>query len=107
MKKSLLLCTLSFVIFYACSVKKSTIDQIPAEDSTTVIVETVSPEIPLELQQGKKLYDNSCGKCHKLYEPKDYTAESWKPIVARMQKKARLDDNEITLVYNYLVSELN
>jgi len=80
------------VLLYACS-SKSNIPtaEVPKE-------KVLSPE----LAEGKSLYENSCGRCHQLYNAKDYSAEQWRPIVQRMQKKARLDDAQGLKIYNYL-----
>lgn len=80
------------VLLYACS-SKSNIPtaEVPKE-------KVLSPE----LAEGKSLYENSCGRCHQLYNAKDYSAEQWKPIVQSMQKKARLDDAQGLKIYNYL-----
>jgi hypothetical protein len=81
-------------VLYSCSSKSS----IP-----TVAVpkeKVLSPE----LAEGKSLFENSCGRCHQLYNAKDYTAEQWKPIVKRMQKQANLDDAQGLKIYNYLTT---
>lgn len=82
------------VLLYACS-SKSNIPtaEVPKE-------KVLSPE----LAEGKSLYENSCGRCHQLYNAKDYSAEQWKPIVQRMQKKSRLDDAQGLKIYNYLTT---
>ena len=89
--KVLALSVVAFVL-YSCSSKSN----IPTADVPKEKV--LSPE----LAEGKSLFENSCGRCHKLYDAKDYTAEQWKPIVLRMQKKARLDDAQGLKIYNYL-----
>lgn len=61
-------------------------------------------ELTPELAEGKSLYEGSCARCHQLYKPTDYNAEAWKPIVSRMQKKARLSDEQGMKIYNYLTS---
>jgi len=61
---------------------------------------------PEEIAQGKSLYENNCAKCHKLFAPTDYTYEKWKPILIRMQKKARMDDAQMVAITNYINSEL-
>lgn len=80
------------VLLYACSSKSN----IPTAEVPKKKV--LSPE----LAEGKSLYENSCGRCHQLYNAKDYSAEQWKPIVQSMQKKARLDDAQGLKIYNYL-----
>lgn len=54
------------------------------------------------LVEGKNLYENNCGKCHNLYDSHEFNAEQWKPIVLRMQPKAKIQDSERELIYNYL-----
>jgi len=92
MKYKVLALSVVAVSLYACS-SKSNIPtaEVPKE-------KVLSPE----LAEGKSLYENSCARCHQLYNPKDFSAEQWKPIVLRMQKKARLDDAQGLKIYNYL-----
>jgi len=90
-----------FVLFlFSCGTKQAT--AIPSE----TVAEGSSAKLTPELEEGKNLYDNSCGNCHKLYEPKKFTQEEWKPILKRMQKKAKLDDTQITSISNYITSQL-
>ena len=77
---------------YSCASKSS---------APTVAVSNEKALTP-ELAEGKSLYENNCSSCHKLYQAKDFSAEQWKPIVLRMQKKARLDDAQGQKIYNYL-----
>ncbi len=58
------------------------------------------------LAEGKQLYDNNCAKCHKWYEPKQFSKEEWKPILVRMQKKAKLDDIKMASITNFIDSQL-
>ena len=66
--------------------------------------EALKKEMTAELAEGKRLYEGSCARCHQLFKPSDYTAEAWKPIVSRMQKKAQLSDEHGLKIYNYLTS---
>ncbi len=63
-----------------------------------------APETPMspELVEGKTLFLNNCSKCHGLYDAKDFNAEQWKPILLRMQKKAKISDEEREKIYAYL-----
>lgn len=56
------------------------------------------------LSEGKSLYGMNCAKCHKLYDAKSFTAEEWAPIVLRMQKKARISDEQREYIYAYLTT---
>jgi mono/diheme cytochrome c family protein len=71
---------------------------------TVAAVETVKKvELSPALAEGKGLYENNCAKCHKLYDPADYTAEKWTGILKWMQPKAQITDEQRTSIYNYLV----
>jgi cytochrome c5 len=91
------------VIIYSCASKSS----VPtAEVPKTPEVKTVAAAVLTpELAEGKSLYENSCARCHRLYDAKEFSAEQWKPIVLRMQPKARLDDAQGQKIYNYLVMQ--
>jgi hypothetical protein len=53
---------------------------------------------------GKTIYDNSCGKCHDLPNPTDHSAQDWVGIMNSMAPKARLNDDQHAMVYDYIVS---
>ena len=55
-------------------------------------------------EEGKYLYENNCAKCHKLYDPKSFSSEDWKPILVRMQKKAKISDDQREKIYNYIIT---
>lgn len=72
------------------------------------IVETNAPNevVVAALEEGKSLMERKCANCHSLFEPKEFKADQWPSILKRMQKKARIDDNETALIQNYILSEL-
>lgn len=91
------------LLLVSCGTQKTA----PAIITTPTVIETAkATELTLELAEGKNLYDNSCAKCHKLYEPKKFSQEEWKPILTRMQKKAHLDDVKMAAISNYITSQL-
>jgi len=82
------------IVLYSCGGSKS----VPAA------VETVKKvELTPALAEGKGLYENNCAKCHKLYDPAEFTAEKWTGILKWMQPKAKITDEQRTSIYNYLV----
>ncbi|MEI7508328.1 MAG: cytochrome c [Flavobacterium sp.] len=95
MKIKILISTLILFILYSCGGSKSTTSMVDAKK----VVATTS------LEEGKSLYESNCAKCHKLYEPIEFSKEDWKPIVRRMQKKAHLSDEQGTSIYNYIASK--
>lgn len=86
-------------IIAACSAKKNV-----AETNTKEEIKQTANENLLknDIAEGKSLYENNCAHCHKLYDPKQFSAEEWKPIMQRMQKNAQLTDEQGMKVYNYL-----
>ncbi|KUJ62049.1 cytochrome C [Flavobacteriaceae bacterium CRH] len=103
MKVKILILTAVVLFVAACGTQKSA----SATTSTPAVTETVkASELTPELAEGKNLYENSCARCHKLYDPKKFSQEEWKPILTRMQKKAKLDDTQITSISNYITSQL-
>lgn len=93
------------VVIYSCAAKSTaptaTAEVKPAPAPTGNKPATAMVLTP-ELMEGKNLYENNCAKCHRLYDAKEFSAEDWKPIVARMQKKAHLDDIAGQKIYNYV-----
>lgn len=55
---------------------------------------------------GKDLYVSKCTACHKAYGPELHTADEWRKILDDMGRKAKLSDDEKTIILNYL-SEKN
>lgn len=103
MKAKILILTAVTLFIVSCGTQK-TASAAPAAPAVTETVKAT--ELTPELAEGKNLYENSCAKCHKLYEPKKFSQEDWKPILTRMQKKAHLDDTQIASVSNYITSQL-
>ena len=94
------------VIIYSCASKSSVptteVKKTELNEPTDKDKKGVATVMIPELAEGQNLYENNCAKCHKLYDAKDFSAEEWKPIVSRMQKKAHLDDLQGQKIYNYL-----
>jgi hypothetical protein len=55
-----------------------------------------------ELQDGRALYINNCGKCHDLFSPDDYSASRWKTIMSGMAPKTNMSASQVTLVTKYV-----
>lgn len=57
-----------------------------------------------ELNQGKTLYEASCGKCHGLKKPNALDEAGWRKIVPPMAQKAKIDAEAERLVLQYVVT---
>jgi len=95
---------IAICIFIAACHPKS----IPQTDKNEAKTETpvkVNTERDLSVIEGEKLYQSSCGKCHDLKDPSEYTASEWKPIMERMAPKARLTMEQKIDVMTYVTSK--
>ncbi len=102
MKLRILSAVFAAALLTACGSSKSdsVASATPAAPANTTV------ELTPELAEGKNLYENSCARCHKLYEPTKFSKEDWQPILIRMQKKAKLDDVKMASITNYIHSQL-
>lgn len=63
-----------------------------------------------ELNQGKAIFTQYCGQCHKLKKPESRTEEQWKTIVPRMvakvnkKEKDAIDAKEQETLLKYLIT---
>jgi cytochrome c5 len=95
MKTRIIAVAILGIFIYSCSPKV-----------VAPVSEAKKMELTPELAAGKSLYENNCAKCHKLFEATKHTQEDWKPVLVRMQKKARLDDAQMAEISNYIYSQL-
>ncbi len=82
------------VLSLSCSTQKEQVQTLPISKPEV----SVSPVV----DEGQFIYENNCAKCHDLYNPKDFNAEQWKPILLKMQKEAKISDEEREKIYAYL-----
>ena len=94
MKSKILAIALLGMLIYSCASK-------PVSTSTPVVS---SANLTAVQTEGKALYENNCAKCHKLYDTKAFSEDKWIPILARMQKKAKLQDADREKIYAYITA---
>lgn len=105
MKFKVLSLAVAAVIIYSCASKSNvpTLEVKPSEPAVTTTPAVAGPTVMTpELAEGQNLYEKNCYHCHRLYSPKDFSKEQWKPIVESMRKKANLDEMQGLKIYNYL-----
>ncbi|MFM2290475.1 MAG: hypothetical protein RIS29_288 [Bacteroidota bacterium] len=73
----------------------------------TAIVNVPEVKLTAEITQGKEIYDNKCGKCHKLFAPAEFSRKRWPGIVDNMQRKAKITDEQKALVVAYVSAYSN
>jgi len=54
---------------------------------------------------GRKTYITSCGSCHSLYLPEQYTKTEWRVTLDSMQKRAKITEDEKNIILQYLLSK--
>ena len=61
--------------------------------------------VPLrDLHKGRERYVAKCSGCHRLYAPAEYNDEEWAVHVPAMRKKARLSDDDIEAILDYVTA---
>lgn len=86
------------ILIASCASKK-VVQTSKTEDANAKAVELTAEQV-----HGKGLFEANCGKCHKLFEPSKHNPEGWKVTLARMQKKAKISDEETASIFNYLTA---
>ncbi|AWI26150.1 c-type cytochrome [Flavobacterium pallidum] len=101
MKTKVILLSFAATLILACNATKPAVAEKPTPPSPPTVEVAGVPATEAHAK-GQSLYENNCAKCHKLFAATDFSQADWKPILARMQKKARLDDADMGLITNYL-----
>ena len=57
------------------------------------------------LLAGRKLYVSHCSGCHNLHFPKEFTADRWGKELDEMAVKAKINDEDKALIFQYLTSQ--
>jgi mono/diheme cytochrome c family protein len=104
MKIKLVVFSVLALFIWGCASKK-TVETITNPTNVPAVVTNAVVGVALPLD-GKGLYENNCGKCHGLYNPKDFTATQWQPILVKMQNYAHLDDAQMAGISDYINSQL-
>jgi hypothetical protein len=58
-----------------------------------------------ELRKAQKLDKKKCYRCHKPYDPKDYSVEDWDVWMGKMSRKARLKSKDEELLRRYFAAQ--
>jgi mono/diheme cytochrome c family protein len=107
MKVKIIIGIIALTFVYGCSAKKTTAPEpLIIENTNNGVGKGVAKELAVSnvLSEGKSMYEVNCAKCHKLYDKNSFTPEEWTPIVMRMQKKARITDEQREKIYEYLTT---
>lgn len=94
MKRLIAVASFTSILLVSCTPKAS----------TAAATAGTSTSIADQIAQGKTIFENSCGKCHKLPDPASHNPVQWVGIMNSMAPKAKLTDEQHQWVYDYIVS---
>jgi mono/diheme cytochrome c family protein len=64
------------------------------------------PTVKMEdLLAGRALYMDKCSSCHSLKQPKKFNAAEWNKILDKMAPKAKINDEQRKLVYQFVTNQ--
>jgi len=86
----------SSVFINACSHKVVSVNSKNSSETSANSIVSVA--------EGEKTYKTSCGKCHELVNPADFSQKEWIPIMRSMARKAKLDESQKANVTAYVNS---
>jgi cytochrome c5 len=102
MKRLYTICfLLSTITLVQCTSKKAASNEMSEAEKVTDVKKNFTPA---QMDEGKVLWQNSCGKCHKLPQPESYTVSKFDRVLPRMIKKAKLTDEQGAKVRAYLIA---
>lgn len=93
MKKILALaavCTATF-LFTQCAKKHTANNKASVTVNADDPVEIKKKFTEVQIAEGKTIYTGSCDKCHKLFQPSEFSVKEWKKILPEMSHKAELN----------------
>ncbi|MCD0454579.1 cytochrome C [Chryseobacterium sp. LC2016-27] len=94
MKRLFAAATFALILLASCTPKATSVAEAPRSATSTAE----------QIAQGKTIFETACNRCHKLYEPTQFTSVQWVGIMNAMAPKAKLTDEQHQWVYDYLVS---
>jgi cytochrome c5 len=97
-----------FLVILAFSIMVTLVHCTPKAARTTESIPTpeqIAAQFTIaQLDEGKMLMQSSCNKCHKLFDPITRTPEKWDRVLRRMIPRAKLSEEEGTLVRAYILA---
>ncbi|KIC62428.1 c-type cytochrome [Chryseobacterium taiwanense] len=94
MKNIIAIASFATILLVSCTSKAPVAKSAPIASTST----------PEQIAQGKTIFENSCGRCHKLPDPTSHSSVQWVGIMNSMAPKAKLTDEQHQWVYDYVVS---
>jgi cytochrome c5 len=87
-----------------CATKKAANKTASTSNVDPTVAEIKRNYNAAQIEEGRVIWQTSCGRCHKLYEPQTRTIATWEPVIARMIPKAKLDTEQGAKVRAYILT---
>ncbi|HRP89604.1 MAG TPA: hypothetical protein PKX92_06150 [Edaphocola sp.] len=82
----------------ACSPKKA---KVEAGMTKAMALANYSPD---QIAKGEAIFNEKCGKCHRLFQPVEFKANKWHGILDAMIPKAKLSKEDGDLVRAFVIA---
>lgn len=89
------------IVLARCAPKATTTREMTSEEKVADVKKNYSEE---QMDEGKKLMQGNCGKCHKLFSPESRSVEKWENILPSMVKRSKLNDAQGNKVRAYILA---
>ena len=63
---------------------------------------TKSMRFQFLITRSAKLWSDSCARCHKVRDPKEFRTDSWRVIVTHMRARGNLTDQDTRDILKFL-----
>ena len=66
----------------------------------------IEDNTPTKFPKARELYRSKCGGCHMLHNRHQFSAAKWDSILIPMQKKAKISNDQVEMILNYLEEKI-
>ena len=67
----------------------------------------VNTNVNTDYPEGRNLYLSKCGGCHNYFDPNTFTKTDWSKIMATMQQKSKINDQQKKEILNWILETQN
>jgi len=107
MKKRFTIISLALLplLISQCATKKAASDDgVAAGVESAKVAEIKKQYSEAQIQEGMTIWQNSCVKCHKLFEPESRTIAKWETILPNMSMRAKLNQDQSAKFRAYILT---
>jgi len=89
------------ITFTLSCASKTTPTSTPSADVSVVSKPVISE---VDILAGHQLFDQNCGRCHRLFSPTEFNEKRWVRIIDEMAPRARLNAEDKNKVLAFVLS---